>query len=141
MKKFNKTITIEIPVDQIANQLLGVLNPEFKHRELVTEAIIGRMLNDHSLGYLYNSINGFDSSVDFRIGDTICSEKGLKVFGYWNPESDQDEYGYVKTATVISIDPYRNEKICIEFQVPSKNGPMIKDNTWVNHTEWNKIPT
>ena len=142
MKKFNQSISIEISVDSIADLLLNNLHPDFKHKEIVAEAIIGRMMNDNSLGYLYNSLNGYPCNIDFQVGDELSSEIGFKAYGYWTPESierNDTVHGMVKFATVVGIDIYRDNKLEIQYLVPNKKGGMDTCSVWAKHTAWNKL--
>lgn len=142
MKSFNQVITVQVSVDSIANQLLEAMNPEFKHRELVTEAVIGRMMNDNSLSYLYNSLNGYNNSIDFQIGDEVSSVNGFRAYGYWTPESIEKNdtvYGSVKNGKVVEINEYADKKIKIEYQIPTKTGDFTTQFQWVDHKEWNKV--
>ena len=144
MKKFNQVISIEVPVQSIADLLLNNLHPDFQHKEIVAEAIVGRMMSDNSLGYLYNSLNGYPCNIDFQVGDEVSSEMGLRIYGYWTPESIEKNdtvYGNVVNARVIEIDPYRDSKLKIEFYVPNKKGEYDTRKEWVNHTQWNRVTT
>jgi len=144
MKKFNEVISIQVPVDSIAQKLLDAVNVDFKHREILAEAIVGRMMNDGSLSYLYNSLNGYPCNIDFEIGDELYSNKGLRVYGYFTPESiekNSSVYGTIQSGRVIAIDPYRDNKLQIQYYVPNKKGEYDTDTQWVSHTDWNKIPT
>jgi hypothetical protein len=139
MKNFNKVITIEIEANQIAQMLLAQMNPEFKHSELVVEAVIGSS-TDVSLGMLYNSLNGYSPEIDFEIGDEI--NPALRIYGYWTVESrevNDTVYGDVTKATVIEIDLFSNNKLKIEYQVPGKDGLLKREAKWVRHTSCNKI--
>ncbi len=142
MKNFNQVVTVQVSVDSIANQLLDSMSSDFKHRELVAESIIGRMLNDGSLSYLYNSLNGYPTTIDFEVGDIVSSVDGFRTYGYWTPESIHQNstcYGAVKNGKIIEINEYSDKKIRIEYQVPNKKGEMDTNTQWVNHTEWNRV--
>lgn len=142
MKNFNQVITVEVSVNSIANLLLDSMSPEFKHRENVVDSIVGRMLNDNSLGYLYNSLNGYSTSIDFQVGDEVMSTNGFRAYAYWTPESIEQNnscYGYVKSGKVIEINEYGDNKLRIEYQTPNKKGEMDTNTQWVKHTEWNKL--
>lgn len=144
MKQFNQVITVEVPVNAIANQLLESMYPDFKHKELVTEAIIGRMMNDGSLSYLYNSLNGYPCNIDFQVGDEVSSREGFRTYGYWTPESIEQNnscYGSVKSGTIVEINEYSDKKLCILYSVPNKDGSFSTNTQWVKHTEWNKVNT
>jgi len=142
MKNFSQVITVEVSVNSIANLLLDSMSPEFKHRENVVESIVGRMMNDNSLSYLYNSLNGYSTSIDFQIGDEVkCSDR-FRVYGYWTPESIEQSntvYGSVESARVIEINEYSDKKIRIEYLVPNKKGGHDTCTQWVSHTEWNRV--
>jgi len=142
MKNFNQVITVQVSVNSIAQQLLDTMSPDFKHRELVTESIIGRMFNDGSLSYLYNSLNGYSASIDFQIGDEVSSADGFRTYGYWTPESIEKGdtcLGYVKSGRVVEINEYSDKKIKIECQVPNKKGGFDVNTQWVNHLDWNRV--
>ena len=97
MKRFNKTITVEIQVDSIAQQLLSTINPEFKHREELVESIIGTALNSNSMLYIYNSLNGFTNDINFAVGDTVFCEK--KIYKHiLVDDSWVEKYEYMGTA-------------------------------------------
>lgn len=143
MKKFNKIISIEVQVDSIAQLLLDNLNPEFKHKEIVAEAIVGRMMNDGSLSFLYNSLNGYPCDINFKIGDELITESPLRVYGHWTPESIEKNdtvYGNVSQVKICDINPYADNKLCIEYQVPNRKGELVRQTQWVNHLNWSKIP-
>lgn len=141
MKKFTETISIEVPVQSIADLLLSNMHPDFAHKENVAEAIVGRMMNDNSLTYLYNALNGYPCSVDFQIGDVITSEKGVYTWGYWTDESieaNDTVQGKVTIGKIVEINPYKNAKLKIEFNVPNKKGGHDVRYEWVKHTDWNR---
>jgi hypothetical protein len=142
MKKFTEVISIEVPVQSIADLLLDNMHPDFQHKELVTEAIVGRMMADGSLSFLYNSLNGYPCNVDFQVGDLVRSQNGFQVYGYWTPESiekNDSVYGYVYNAEVVEINPYSNEKLRIKYEIPNKNGSFDTSVKWVKHTAWNRV--
>ena len=75
LKKFNTVIKVEVSVDSIAEQLLSFMKPEEKHKELVTETIIGTLLHENRVGILYNALNGYTNEINFKEGDKIiCTE-------------------------------------------------------------------
>lgn len=145
MKKFSQVISIEVPVQSIADLLLNNLHPDFKHKEIVAEAIVGRMMNDNSLGYLYNSLNGYHCNIDFEVGDFITtSGNGLSHYACWTPESLEKRstvHGYITEGKVININPYSDKKLEIEFLAPDRNGDMKPQTEWIKHTNWNRVNT
>lgn len=71
MKQFNKTIQIEVSVDTIANQLLNTMDNTNPHSVLITETIVGTLCAENRLGMLYNSLNGWEDVIDFKIGQKV----------------------------------------------------------------------
>jgi hypothetical protein len=142
MKKFTEVINIEVPVQSIAELLLNNLHPDFRHKEIVAESIVGRMMNDNSLGYLYNALNGYPCNIDFEVGDEVYSEQSnLRVYGYWTAESierNDTVMEAIYAGRVVEINPYKNAKLRIEFEVPNKKGGFDTKSEWVNHKYWNR---
>ena len=144
MQKFNKSIEISIPIDAIANQLLEQFNPEFKHRELVVETIVGRMLttDERGISKVFNSLNGYTGDINFAIGDIVVPKK-LRVYGYWTQKSIDESnsvYGDIESATVVSIDKFADESLEISFDVPKKDGTMETKTQRISHFECDLIP-
>ena len=80
---------------------------------------------------------------DFKIGEEICTDRPLRVWGYWTLESianNSTVQGNVNSARIIEIDEYANEKLLIEFEVPAnKEGVTKKITQWVRHTDWRVV--
>jgi hypothetical protein len=144
MKKFNESIQIEVSVDTIANMLLNSMKDDFKHRELVAESIVGRMLAEDksALSKLYNSLNGYLDEINFSVGDVVVPSS-LTAYGYWEPA---DENGVktssrksVPSAVVKEINTYARSAIKLEYQIPKKDGTMDTETTNIHHTDCKKI--
>ena len=138
MKKFNKEITVTVSIDSIAQNLLEQFPEDYKHREIVTEAIIGSCQdNENALSNIYNTLNGYPCDVDFAVGDhVICTDY------YWGyPDGKADESTRVDNgpATVLEIDPFKaKNKIRISYDKYTKDG-VKEDTTWVNHQKCTKV--
>ena len=128
MKQFNKVISVEVSVDSIAKRLLDTLPEDYKHRELVAEAIIGPMVSNDlggSLGALYNSLNGFVNEINFAKDDVVDVTDG-----YYQSYPIVD--GKILTtgkniktglARIIEVDVYRfRDQIQVEWPVITKKG-------------------
>lgn len=147
MKKFNQVIKVEVSVDEIAKKLLDTFQGEYAHRELLAETIIGTALHNGTLGYVYNSLNGFSADIDFKVGQIVdCKET---VWQYRvkpgtvdadTPEYDRRAYP-IGESKIIDIDVYRDKKLKIEYQVMSGKGEWSTDTGWVNHTECDGLYT
>ena len=134
MKVFNKTIKVEVSVDAIANQLLQQIVDNNPHREMIVETIIQTAINNDTLNYLYNSLNGYTNEINFNIGDFVeCTEH---VYQYI--ESEQ-KYISIGNCTIVEIDIYRNNKVRVEYDKYKKDGNIGRESSWVSHTSLNVI--
>ena len=101
MKEFNKTLNIEIEVDAIAQQLLQVVPEDFKHREILVEAIIGHTHeNPYKLGSIYQALNGFVKKINFEVGDIVEYQS---TFHYTDTPGGERRWQKSKHAVVKSI--------------------------------------
>lgn len=132
MKKFNQSITIEIEVDTIAEQLLNVMSPDAKHREIITEAIITTALHNDSLTPIYNAINGNLPAVNFELGEYVmCSQKTWKN-GQMEP---------IGKCLICEIDPY-SKYLTVSYEVYDNNtGKMSIEHVTTLMKYCDKIPT
>jgi len=125
MKKYNQVIKVEVSVDQIADKLAELINPEFKHKDNVVDSIIGPLLEQGNINYLYNALNGYTNDLDFQVGDNVhCT---AEVF-------HNKMYQAIGEAVVVEVNPYKPAKIRIKH---TKTGTVDYD--WVDHTKCSKI--
>ena len=136
MKKFNKTISIEVSVDSIADNFLSQLNPDFKHKELLAEAVIGSALEKGNLGFIYNALNGYNNEINFQIGDKIICTSNAYI---WNQEKQKSEYTKIGECVVREVNVYSSSKLKVEYSYINKEGELITDIDWVNHTNCSKL--
>ena len=123
MKTFNKVIKVEVSVDSIAVKLLeSFKGSEFKHAELLTEAIIGSSLSADNLSYVYNALNGYSAEIDFKVGELIAVE-GLR-------EYSQGTHTPVLFAEIVEIDLYKEQKLKVKWN-NLKGSESVE---WVKHT-------
>ncbi len=136
MKKFNELISIEVQVDSIAHNLLSNMKEDFKHKELVTEHLIGRMLaqDKNGLSHLFNSLNGFTGEINFKIGDKIIPEE-LSCYAYWDDDKTKASTKYIKSATIIEIDKYADMTLKVEYEKPMQDGTNRLETSWVHHSK------
>jgi hypothetical protein len=85
LKKFDKSIKIEVSVDLIASKLLKEFKENSPHKEIITNQVIGNLLEEDRLTGLYNALNGWEDVLNFEVGTivSIAPEK-CKVYGYWD---------------------------------------------------------
>lgn len=138
MKQFNQVITVEVSVDSIAQQLLSTFNADFKHADMLAETIVSTSLDKGTISFLYNSLNGYSNDINFKVGDMItCSES---TYGY--VPNEPDETGVVTytekripigDCTVVEVNLYRNNKLCVEFSKRNSKGEHVSNQQWVDH--------
>lgn len=132
MKKFNKVISVEVSVDAIAQQLLKSFDPQFPHREMLTETIIGMNLNNGSLGLIYNNLAGYSNDPDFKVGQEV-----------WTPETQYhgDTREVIGNCKIVAIDGTKtSSKIEVEYDYiykSKRNDTVIQEprtgKSWVSH--------
>ena len=140
LPKFNKEITVTVDVDQIFNRLVDTFPADYKHKELVSHAIVGTAINNGGIGYVYNALNGYSPELDFAIGDmVICSSKRRREVIRTEGEKSQRIIGEIGACKVIGIDLYRDDKLQVEFEQDNYNGTAKeKDTEWVSHKDCTK---
>ena len=121
MKEFNKKITFEISVDDISNELLSKIDIEFKYRELVVEAIIGRQLStgdSDGIGLIFNALRGYTSGVNFKVGDRVICAKG--IWGNWDKENAH--YKKEVECVVTEVNIHAGEQLTLNYVIGEKIG-------------------
>lgn len=130
MKKFNKTISIEVEVDTVAEQLLSVMSADSKHRELIVESIIATAMNSSSLNHIFNALNGHRPSVNFELGEyVICDYKRWK-------DSSRVPIG---RCLICDIDEYTSY-LTVSYEVFDSEGKMSIESKSVPMSSCSKIP-
>jgi hypothetical protein len=126
LKKFNQTISIEVEVDAIANQLQAMFKDDANFSNLVVEAIIGRSLSRDTvlLSKLMSAMNGYSKEIGLSVGEKYPI-KNLTDWGYWTPESKEKKdtcRGDIQTVTVVDINEYSDEPVKVCYEVPTLTG-------------------
>jgi hypothetical protein len=139
MKKYDQVISIEIEVNAIAQMLFNSLNPEFKHKDNVVDAIISPALANGSIGFIYNALSGFTPEIDFKVDDlVVCTDE---VYYTAAGEASRKDHP-IGNCKVIEIDLYSKEKLKVEYQYNiDKNDKVetVTNTKWVNHKTCSKI--
>ena len=142
MKKFNQTISVEIEIDQIAEKLLSEFPADYKHREIVTEAIIGTTLSNGGIGLVYNALNGYKNEINFAVDDMVI----VKDEVYNNMDNYQlitDSNRNWAIGRVVEINQYHpGNKLIIEWIKVRRSGLKfsISVNTdRIDHKKCSKI--
>jgi hypothetical protein len=122
MKQFNQTITVEVSVDSIAQDLLNTMSPDAKHREIITEAVIATALQKDTLGYIYNALNGHLPYINFNVGDEVMCSASFYIGGERIP---------IGQATVLEVNPYSSEQLYISYGYFDSDGKPREGKRWV----------
>jgi len=151
MKNYNEVIKVEVSVNNIANQLLGTMESDNKHRESITETIISSLLeaDNHGLSHLYNSLNGYSNDIEFNVGDeVICSSETYQYVGD-TPKTDDDgnvgvttwkrQYSAIGACEVIDVNINKDNKVKVRFTVLDRDGKEETITNWVSHLKCDKI--
>jgi hypothetical protein len=102
MKRFNKSIHIEVSIDSIAQKLLASIDSNNPHAELIVESIISPMSSHEDrvrLGKLFSALSGYREEINFYEGQHVyCSD----TF-YSNGKSQE-----IGNCYITDVDPYRD---------------------------------
>lgn len=155
MKQYTETIKIEVAVSDIANKLLSTFPEDYKHRELLTETIIGSSLVSDKITYLYNALNGYSNEIDFQVGEkVICTEQERRVIVWEQPAIEEgavvakpigknrksDKTVAIGECEIVAIDLYRSDKLLVKFMTDKYyNEGQEEKEVWVNHRNCTKI--
>ena len=142
MKKFNQIISVEVDVDQIAENLLAQFPADYKHREIVTEAIIGSSISNGGIEFVYNALNGYKNEINFAVDDmVIVKDEVYNNMDNYHLITDSNRNWAI--AKVIEIKEYKTgDKLHIEYIKVRRAGIKFSvniDSEWVNHRNCSKI--
>lgn len=118
LPKFNKVIHVEVDLDMLHKQLLSTFPEDYKHKEILSHAIVGAAASNGGLGYIYSAMNGHVNEIDFCEGDHVMC--------------GGDE------VVIVEIDIYAKDKL----QVADPRTPEARINhesLWVNHRDCTKV--
>lgn len=138
MKQFNQQITVTVEVDKIAKQLLEAMNAENAHAEMLTETIIGSMLQSKHIGLLYNNLNGWTNDLDFSIGQIVnCKEEvyGYQLHSLTKDSTDEykQKYTTLGQCKIVDINIFSNQDVKVQYAALDSKGTAIISDKWVAH--------
>lgn len=152
MKNYNKSFSVEITANMIADKMMSNLDPKLKSEraEKFIDCIIGPMCsnnNTNGLKHLYYGL--FDLDMDapvFKESDDLISDH--TVYGWVrkfndDPDNDGDKivsYERERTpighCTLIGFDPYRsNSKYEIQYPELNSKGETSQCTMWIDVSE------
>lgn len=147
MPRFQQTIEIKVEVDTIYDKLMATFPEDYKHKEILSHAIIGSALVGNSLGYIYNALSGYTNDIDFKEGDVVMCT--VKDRDQWTEEVSTDsEYAKWKVerieigeCEIIEINLYEEKKLKVRFKESKyKSNEMVDSVRWVDHKSCTKLP-
>ena len=132
MKKFDKSIMVEISLDSVAHNLLSKMD-----KSVIADTIVETIIETiplEKIQYLYNVLNGFSNEINIKIGDMFYCNHLL--YHPYHPvvknENRKDHYMPVGNCIVTDVNLYSSEKVQIECDFWTKNG-VQKERFWVRH--------
>ena len=149
MKNFKGIVRVEVAVDSIANHLLSTFNEDNKHRESITETIIGSLMetnNQIGLSHLYNSLNGFSNEIEFKVGDLVVCTDEIYRFSPVEPGEEggeityEREYSQLGQCTVVRININKSNKLEVEYNDITRSGNTESTTRWVSHLACDRVP-
>lgn len=136
MQKFNQVITVEVPVDSIAQQLLSQFKEDSLHKELIVETIIGRALSGRDskmLSKIYNSINGFNVEIDVKVGQIIKAHNH-RAYSYVIGKDTSDSVD-INQCRVINVNKYADDSLQVEYYILNRKHEPVLETKWVSHID------
>ena len=82
---------------------------------------------------IMSAINGFQKEINVKAGETH-KVVPFTVYGYWTPKSIEDNnscHGPISEVTVVRVNPYSDEEVLVEYQVPNKKGTFDRQERWI----------
>ena len=133
MKKFNQTITIEVSVNSIAQNLLGKMDKSTVNADSIVETLM-EIVPLEKMQYLHNVLNGFTNEIDVKVGEMFyCNHKLYHPNHPIVKENDlKDKYIEIGNCVVTNINLYTKDKVEVEYEFWSRDG-IQKERFWVNH--------
>ena len=132
MKKFNKTTSVEMSVDAIAEMFLGSQHFLFDNRETFIESIIGTCIEKGTLGTVLMGFMGVVPECPLSVGqDVWCSNSVWDYHTENSRELGNSESREVGNAIIIEVNAYARECYKIQFTKTKSSGTQYLSEDWV----------
>ena len=133
MKAFNKTITVEVSLDSIAQNMLGKMDKSVINASEIIETIL-ETIPLEKVQYLYNSLNGFSNEINVKVGEMFyCNNRIYHPNHPIVKENDlKDKYMEIGNCVIVEIGLYSKNKVEVECDFWGRDG-VGKDKFWVRH--------
>lgn len=139
MKLFNQEITVTVSVDTIAQNLLSKIGADEKHAELLTETIVGNLLNSKiGITQLYNALNGYTNEINFKVGEKVVSKERVSTYVSKEGALNHD-YVDMGECVIEEIDTYKQENLQVKYNSTNNKGEIVSKTMWIRHTNCSKI--
>lgn len=139
MKLFNQEITVTVSVDTIAQNLLSKMGADEKHAELLTETIVGNLLNSKiGISQLYNALNGYTNEINFKVGEEVISKERISTYVSKNGAYEHD-YINMEECVIEEIDTYKQENLHVKYNSTNNRGEIVSKTMWIRHTNCSKL--
>lgn len=132
--KFNKEISVTVPVDSIAKKLYETMDKTNPHAALITNVIIGTSLSENTINQIYNALNGWKDEVNITVGKNYMIN-GNNLNNIYS--ADKEWRKGIVPVMVTGVNEYTSntDNIEIKFEYKHENGEMKSSNCSVRHTE------
>jgi len=133
MRKFNKTVNVEMSADSVAEMFLASQHFLFEQREQFIETIVGTAMQSGTLGTIVGGFMGVLPKCELSVNtDVICSKT---CYDYSTPESIEKNDTVCRNigkATIIDTNPYAKECYQIEYWKTDLKGQQYLTQDWVS---------
>lgn len=138
---FNQTISIEVDVDSIHQKLMETFPEDYKHKEILSHAIVGSAMEHGGIGFIYNAMNGYTNDVDFKVGELVnCTSQVKREYIPSTPETKANRImKEVGNCEIVDINLYKTDKLCVKFMQHNYEGQSEEVTRWVNHKTCTKL--
>lgn len=145
LPKFNKTITIEVDVDDIHKRLQDTFPEDYKHKDILSHAIVGSAVEYGGIGFIFNALNGLPNEIDFKVGEFIVCKEIERIANVYDWTGDSKVYQDSKVleigeCEIVEINVYARDKIKVKFVQDAFRKDATEEKTiWVSHkncTQW-----
>jgi len=153
MKNYNKSFSVEITANMIAEKFMSNLDPKLSkdRAEKFTDAVIGPMCsndNTHGLKHLYYGLFDLDMEAPkFKEEDRLtCAKSAYKYILTKNVDEDdveakwKQEFEGIGECKLIGFDPYKqHRKYEVSFVTNDSRGEEVTKTEWVDEDDLKQL--
>lgn len=133
LNTFNRTIQVEVEVDEIASSLMATMDVKNPHSALIVNTIIGQALSNNrlvDLGRIHSAVSGRSTKLNFYVGQELYCDHSI-YDSLIESLSKRRPMGIVR---VLHIDPLKDDnQVLVEFEFFNKGDDKPSTSSlWVN---------